>query len=395
MLSGLKLTSLKRFIDRFGGREVFKDLSTQQVCERFIKPTTQQLQLSYCEWLRVYYPSEYCERASVFVSHAWSTNFLEIIDALYDHFEFEDKTSCIVLWFDIFSVNQHDSKIIDWESFFKLIINRIARTVMVVWPWFNPLPLKRRWCIFELSCTVFNKISFEFAMSKTSNSDFSSLLRASSEAAIEKISATVDEVMIELQGVLLCQFRKWIIPIILQSIKKEKDNDKRILLQLLLGELYKSHNEFDLALTVLLRSYDECKQIYGDIHEISLQATNALAFVYTAKGKKDWSSIYQRPDDFEHAEILLVDHLRRTKILRGEDHADTILSAHELGIFYHNRGDFLKAEMLLVKALFTAQRLLGDYHSITLMAASSLSNLYLSYGKLEEGDLISSRFFYN
>ena len=104
--------------------------------------------------------------ATVFTSHAWKYLFLDVIDALLYHFQDEPG---IVVWFDLFSNNQHKAVDLDfhwWCNTLKTAIEQFGRTVMVLSPWQDPIPLTRGWCLFELYCTVATNRQFEVAMSK-------------------------------------------------------------------------------------------------------------------------------------------------------------------------------------------------------------------------------------
>ncbi len=63
----------------------------------------------------------------------------------------------VIIWFDIFSNNQHITASLEfewWSETFKNAIRSFGPTVMVLAPWNDPLPLLRGWCIWELYCTI-------------------------------------------------------------------------------------------------------------------------------------------------------------------------------------------------------------------------------------------------
>ena len=64
------------FYEECGGREALEGLTTKQVCERFIKPKTQDLKSSYCDLLKGKGHKAYRETAQVFLSHAHQCEFL-------------------------------------------------------------------------------------------------------------------------------------------------------------------------------------------------------------------------------------------------------------------------------------------------------------------------------
>ncbi|RYG98390.1 tetratricopeptide repeat protein [archaeon] len=132
----------------------------------FVKPMTAPFQSSFCELLAATSHPAYGERASVFISHAWKYHFLDVVSALQGHFKDEPD---IVIWFDMFSNNQHKAVDYDfswWSTTFRSAIAEFNRTVMVLSPWNDPIPLTRAWCLFELWSTADTGAQFEVAMSQ-------------------------------------------------------------------------------------------------------------------------------------------------------------------------------------------------------------------------------------
>ena len=86
-------------------------------------------------------PPDKVGSAKYFISHAWKYNFKEFLLAL--EMKFQDEPSAL-LWIDLFSHNQHNELTSDqWISAFKEHIVGIGHTVMILFPWDNPLPFTR------------------------------------------------------------------------------------------------------------------------------------------------------------------------------------------------------------------------------------------------------------
>jgi hypothetical protein len=172
---GIRLSSINVFYNACGGRDKLIGLTTTEVNEKFLKPITQSSQLSYCELLKSQAGGNdngCIDKAVVFISHAWKYEFLHVIDALEYHLR---DTPDIIIWFDLFSNNQHQAVDLDfnwWCNTFKSAIKEFGRTVMVLAPWSNPTPLTRGWCLFEIYCTIITNSKFEVAMSKTHREEF-------------------------------------------------------------------------------------------------------------------------------------------------------------------------------------------------------------------------------
>ena len=130
--------------------------------------------------------------ATVFISHAWKYLFLDVVDALLYHFQHE---SDIIIWFDLFSNNQHKAVDLDfhwWCNTFKSAIQMFGRTVMVLAPCHDPIPLTRGWCLFELFCTADKKSKFEVAMSREHQQHFFDDMAKDGQQAMDKMLATIN-----------------------------------------------------------------------------------------------------------------------------------------------------------------------------------------------------------
>jgi hypothetical protein len=71
---GVMLSYLDEFLEECGGRSALRNLTTTEVCERFIKRVTLSSESSYCEFLRELKHKAVGE-AEVFISHAWKYKF--------------------------------------------------------------------------------------------------------------------------------------------------------------------------------------------------------------------------------------------------------------------------------------------------------------------------------
>ena len=102
---GVTLRGFEQFIANAGGEEALRGLTTTQICETYIKGPDKETfskKLSYCEVLQLH-NDDNVGVASVFVSHAWKYEFLDVYDALKTQFPGNPE---VVVWFDLFSNNQ-------------------------------------------------------------------------------------------------------------------------------------------------------------------------------------------------------------------------------------------------------------------------------------------------
>ena len=158
--AGIAVSFLEEFIVQHGGRTRFTGLTTSQVCDDILKPVTFTAQASYCEYMELQSHPKVAT-ATVFVSHAWLFKFLDVVNALEYHFRASMET---IVWFDLFSNNQHRAVSLDfdwWCGTFMSAIEEFGNTLMILAPASNPIPLTRGWCIFELYCTIKTSSGFK------------------------------------------------------------------------------------------------------------------------------------------------------------------------------------------------------------------------------------------
>jgi hypothetical protein len=188
----VRLSYYKDFIREYNDNNLM-GLTTEDVNDKdqYIKPLTAHCQLSYCEMLKNdNHPA--VGIATVFISHEWQYKFLDVLKALQYHFR--DNPN-IIVWFDLFSNNQHKAVDLDfdwWCGTFKSAIQQFGRTVMVLAPWNDPIPLKRAWCLFEIYCSIATHSKFEVAMSEEQNGNFIDAIVAEGQRAIDAMIAIID-----------------------------------------------------------------------------------------------------------------------------------------------------------------------------------------------------------
>jgi len=304
---GIRLSFLAEFVLLCGGPAALQGLTTTDVNEKFVKPMTAATQQSFCEMLRSQ-SSPNVALAHTFISHAWKYEFLDVVDALQFHFQ---DSPDVVIWFDLFSNNQHKAVDLDfnwWSSTFKEAIRDFKHTVMVMAPWNNPIPLTRGWCLFELFCTVETGSRFEVAMSKRNQQQFIDELKRGGMAAILQAIGNVDgesstcfkqedkdrifDVVRRtvgfnaLNAAVLEQMREWTISVAQANIATAAQaGDDDLTGIMVLAQLYYSQGNYALAEPLYVECLEKRKVKLGVDHPDTLQSMNYLAGLYRAQGK--------------------------------------------------------------------------------------------------------------
>lgn len=141
-------------------RSVARGATTADVCEEIVKKQTKGRECALIELYKDQLDElgrPYIAPASCFVSHAWKYDFNAPIDAMR---QFEASHPNTYFWFDLFVNNQHHATSNDhswWTTTFCSCIERIGNVLLVLFPWNDPVPLTRAWCLFEILCAILGK----------------------------------------------------------------------------------------------------------------------------------------------------------------------------------------------------------------------------------------------
>lgn len=110
-----------------------------------------------CAFVRVLKEDE-IGPASVFVSHAYTYDFADVVEVILLH---EESFPNSFYWFDPFCMNQPDEYVISTEVLEKQFgeqIKGIGKTIIVASLWHEPQFLARAWCLFELYISVHTEV---------------------------------------------------------------------------------------------------------------------------------------------------------------------------------------------------------------------------------------------
>ena len=182
---GVKVSYFSEFYRDFAVK--VSDTKTSELCENTIKVYTKALQCSWCEYLLYQNPNHPAVGdATIFISHAWEYNFIDVLESLKERFRDNDE---VVVWFDLFSINQHKQTEIDFFGSFKDAISSFNHTILLAGPWDDPIPLKRAWCLWEIFCTIETGSRFEIVIRRNDQEAF---LEDLSGGAMNKMLSNID-----------------------------------------------------------------------------------------------------------------------------------------------------------------------------------------------------------
>eukprot|EP00736_Rhodelphis_marinus_P001575 Rmarinus@m.5908 len=335
---GLSLHVLEEFIMRqCGGRESLEGLTTRDVFQRYMKPFTQNSQTSYCEILKKEgHPG--IREATVYVSHAWDDLFLEVVDALTQHVkerpseesdeESNESSDDVVLWFDLFSLNQHDKVAItvEWlKEALHAAIPEFRENVLVLTASGNCRPLRRTWCLYEVFCMGDNNFwvarwgdvkiplnldvdclwgwysTFPFELSDCSSAEE----KARIIDAVRESHSSCERVDVRVTSLLIMDLRK-----------HTKDEDAKLMMS---SKYYIINLQHSLAADLAKLIVEARRKTLSPTHPDVLSAESFHGCIVCHV-------------DVPQAVSMLSKTLEKQRNILGSDNKDTILTAVRLGV---------------------------------------------------------------
>jgi hypothetical protein len=401
---GIRIAFLEEFITSAGGEDCLKGLTTTQVCEQIIKPRTQALQSSYCEYLQAdSTTSSVVNIAQVFISHAWKYEFLDVVKAIQNYFTRPSSGGSplaihdtnVIIWFDLFSNNQHKAIDLDfhwWSHTFKSAIQQFGFTLMIFSPWNDPIPLTRGWCIWELYCTIDTTSYLDIAMSgkvedqfiqeigedytaidrmlSTINCQKSECFKSEDKQRIfEAIENTVG--FMELNSLIFAKLRTWVVEKAQQTITYHTMTDgatheKTLGIKQSLALIYVGQGKYQEATILLEECYREYQHIHGLDHNDTLHCMNNLALSYQKLGDYDYQ---------QQSYNLLDECYRRRKQLFGEEDGFTIQVLNNIANQAKDQGHYLQAQQLFEECISKYTKVVGPMHLSTYRSTRNISTM--------------------
>lgn len=393
---GIRLNFL---LDWARKKEISSNFTTADVCQKIIKPETQIEKCSYCDYLKSV-DTFAVGRADVFISHAWQYKFWDLLRALETYF---DQDLDVYLWIDIFCFNQHVALELDfhwWSGTFQQAILSFGKTVMVLAPWNDPIPLLRGWCVWELYCTIVGKsqgvCEFDIALSSESETIFIEQMNTNGppsviDATLAKIDCKNSQCYKEedLKGIhaaincnigftklnkaIFTLLRNWITTKYEEECYVESNRDNNIdnLKKLHnLSSLYIYEGKYNEAYELESRCVEGYKRLLGLQHDTTLTSLQNIAMISFHQGK------------LQDCKIQFQECLQLRILYFGEDHASTLSILNNLGLLYKELGEYDNAERILKQCL-RFKNSENDFNVI-----NNLALVMQEKGKFDEAEIL-------
>lgn len=402
-------------------RAAGEPLTTEDVSLEIVMPATARMGCSFARLLASSHsdlapfgsPAD-VGLASVFVSHAWSFLFSDLVGALEsasDELVADLSDGKLFFWLDLCVNSQHrtfERAFEWWSSTFLNAVRRIGRTVIVLSPWRSPTPLTRAWCLWELHATAATGSALYVHMPPSERADFERTLvsdfnaiasalstvdLAHSEAArasdrdsifaAVRAGVTFHELNVQIKAAL----RSWLLTVgsaalaaaDAQAGEQHGRLRRPLLLRNQLAVLNREHGHWQKAEELFRAELEACVLFSGgDESDVdTLVAMNNLAAIIVRRGR------------YDEAEPLLENALRAREASLGPAHEETLVVVGNLAALLRYRGDLKRAERLALRAHRGRVQELGEGHVNTAVAASNLALCKLDRGEHGEAQRLA------
>ncbi|KAH9140414.1 hypothetical protein AeRB84_015363 [Aphanomyces euteiches] len=407
---GLTLGFFKRFIELHGGRAAFTNLTTGDVCTRFLLPYTAatKFQLSLVDHVRQQPDGHlYAKPAMWFVSHAWSYLYLDVVDALDDFFQENGLDDSVAVWFCTFCNNQHEIKeqtydFDHWFGIFRSSLREIGNVVMVMSPWNNPTTLTRTWCVFELYASIVENARFEIAMGRSQKESFLQDIRH--DLAFTQMLATIqseksqttipsdrdnifklirDEVgFAKLDRMVFGTIEEWMLRTVDKQIASASSPESKAEWLFTKGELYGTKGLMNEASIASRECYDIYRREKGEQFAGTWKALAQLATTQMYLGHP-----------FGEVEMIYRDVLTHQEELLSRDHEDTLATMNYLAYGDLNSRQYEACVSILKECFERRCRLHGEEHPWTRETMTTLGSALRLQNKIKEALQWTSRCF--
>lgn len=375
---GVSLEGLRVFIEfHGGGRAALEGLTTADVCEAIVKPRSAAARKSFLETHAL--PAG---PATVFVSHAWSTPFLTLVDAIGAWEEEHSSAGKAYYWVDLLANDQHDAcerPYEWWTTVFMQLIREIGTLVLVL-EYQQPRPLQRAWCLFELFSAASAGATFHVAMRRQDEQQFCYELLMKFDTLLSRLAVDVskaeatkpidrERIMAAIEAAVGTERLNSHVVMLLRSWMAKVGHDA--LLKAVAGPADDSLLALHLS-TALLKLLLEHDSLADVTH--AFEATVAAARAADGPTPKSIAAtsflaqLLREQGRVEEAERYLRDTLRDARLVLERDHPLTLGAAERLGCALQDEGKLSEAVDLLQAAAAGYARRYGSEHVDTARA---------------------------
>lgn len=406
---GIALWALRHFAQKHSVQCSGK--STADVAAEVVAPATCARQCTYLDLLRGTSGSAGGSRrstpavalATVFVSHAWSGPFEDMIAALEAQFSPEG-SEAVYLWIDVFSLPQcgrgcrcgSPARLHTAAALVGDVIRTIGRVVAVAEPFGRPRFLSRAWCLYEAHTAIERGAPLHVALSPAQRaaflgalvSEFDSIAASLSRLDAREAEATDPRDRAEIFRAIEsgCGFARLNEAVSTSLRTWLADSGREALAALPAAQrgLSPLYNQVAMLLRALGRARDAEALLRESLEAAEAEFGNADARTLTAQN--NLALALKDDGRLGEAEPLARAALVASRGSLGGEHPLTLAAVGNLGTILQARGQTGQAEPLLREALEGQRAVLGDLHKSTLASLANLRMLLRDQGRSADGE---------
>lgn len=334
--------------------------------------------------------------ATVFVSHAWKYSIMDVLEQLI---KLGTADPDQFFWLDFLMVDQNKAHELPphfWTDTLRGAIVDIGRTVLVLSPWNDPIPLTRAWCLYEMFSTLSApEVRFdivlpdaELARLRTAvqlddghNAVMDAMVEVKAEeaechdpadqemihTAVKSLDGGFHRVNVDVKTKLRC----WILDRLKAMVATEGENaDSDPILHAALcnnvGYILCDHHKFPAAKAMLQQAVAIRERELGTTHPETAASYHFLGLVYRKMGDNAAAEVEYRKALAIHEAVL------------GEQHEATAQSCGHLGGVLKALGDYAGALVMYRRGLDIKEVVMGREHPSTAWPHNNIADvLYL------------------
>jgi len=350
-------------------------------------------------------------KANIFISFAYTSDFVELVEAVECYLEDHPNRprESTYFWFDLFVNNQWSalSKSFEWwATTFREAVEEIGETMLILQPWNGPQMLLRAWCLYEICCS--KKISI--GMSRKQLTDFYEALKTKTydivpdlgKIDLEKAEAYLKEDQEKIFAVVRAKedgfhgfnvkitslIRNWVSDALILIAAKIPD------LNATLAELdelnktsmvLKQQGNYNEAAVLAERVIKRCEEMgSGLMADTESAATSHFDALYLI-ALNNLAIIYRRQEKLDQSLSVFRRAIKAKERLQGPNHIDTLETvgncSNTLRDLCHLGESRVMAERCLTGM---RQYYRGEKHPALIQAIDRLANVISDQGELEE-----------
>ena len=418
--------------------------TTKDACEELVKPMTQASLCSLVELMAsgpsiadtiVHGPAA-CACATMmttsvgvstdFASHAWKYRFKSLVFAIANHVAVEglDPTDTF-FWLDIATVNQHPEAQATlppdyFYTTFRDGISAIGRTVLVLSPWADPIPLTRSWCLWEITCTYTCGAQLSVVLSPNEVENFEAALGEDFER-VETVMSTIDvsrseaflvadqeRILAAAHGVaggvemlntdLKNQLREWLSVCarrLADRLMVDAPRSGGTVADSTADNSAATNFDAQLKVSVLLEGVAKLMTALSrpteslTLHRRALElrtSTLSATAPLTLTSAFNVATMLVVQNEIAAATSLHEETLQLRQETLGEDHADTLASYSAMGGLRHIQSRFAESEALYRRAINGQRKILGDADPSLYITIAGLAAVMSGTGRASEAE---------